>query len=355
MPRVTVLMAVYNGERYLHEAVKSILTQTFQDFELLVLDDGSTDSSRDIIRMYDDPRIRRLDNAENIGLTRTLNRGIQAAAGALIARQDGDDIAEPDRLARQVAYFDANPRTGLVGTWYRDIDADGVVLGDRQLPCDWVGIRWALLFHCPLTHSTVMFPRAVAERVGMYDERLDYAADHELWCRIARHYPAANLPEYLLRYRVNPWSMTATYGERLLEGPRVSIGEMGRLLGWSDAPDDDAWRMERFRHLETLVLGSTSAIDAERAEETVKELLQLHEVFASDLELPLIEARHRTVTLRRTVGERLVRAASHRARRGEPSHAKRLLRQAWRLSRQSTFSFRGAKTAALLLRRRPPA
>jgi hypothetical protein len=345
-PRVTVLMAVYNGERFLREAIDSILAQTFRDFEFLILDDGSTDASLDIVRSYADPRIRLLQNDRNLGLTRSLNRGIAAARGELIARQDGDDISEPDRLARQVAYLDAHPEIGLLGAGFREMDSDGTVLGDRPLPCDPVGIRWALLFHCPLAHSAVVFRRTVVDEVGPYDERLRYAADRELWSRIARRFPAANLPEYLLRYRVNPWSMTATYDEQRFEGPRVSIAAISRLLGWPAPPDQ---HMERFRRLESLVFGSAPAIDPAWAGDTVRELLRLHDAFCADLGLPAAERRQRRTALARAVGERLVRAASHRAWHGERSAARRLLREAWHLRPESAVSWRGLKAAAFML------
>src|SRR4051794_29608800 len=121
MPKVTVLLAVYNGERYLREAIDSILGQTFQDFEFLIINDGSTDSTREIILSYHDPRIRLVDNEDNIGQTRSLNRGLALAAGQFVARQDADDISEPERLASQVAFLEIHPEVVLLGTWYRKI------------------------------------------------------------------------------------------------------------------------------------------------------------------------------------------------------------------------------------------
>src|SRR5215467_8249434 len=106
MPKVTVLLTVYNGERYLHEAIDSILGQTFQDFEFLIINDGSTDGTRELILSYHDRRIRLIDNEYNIGQTRSLNRGLVLAMGQFLARQDADDISEPDRLASQVAFLE---------------------------------------------------------------------------------------------------------------------------------------------------------------------------------------------------------------------------------------------------------
>ena len=136
MPKVTVLMAVYNGERYLRDAVESILCQTFRDFQFLIINDGSTDNTRDLILSYDDARIVLVDSEHNVGQTRSLNRGLELAAGELIARQDADDISEPDRLAKQVAFLERHPEVALLGTWYKEIDVQGTVIGKRKLPCD---------------------------------------------------------------------------------------------------------------------------------------------------------------------------------------------------------------------------
>ena len=118
-PTVTVLLSVYNGERYLRESIESILNQTFTDFEFLIINDGSTDDSRRIISSYDDPRIQLIDNEQNIGLSQSLNKGLKLARGTYIARQDADDISEPERLAKQVSYMDRNPHIALLGSWYR--------------------------------------------------------------------------------------------------------------------------------------------------------------------------------------------------------------------------------------------
>src|SRR5690606_37374672 len=129
MPRVTVLLAVHNGERYIQEAIDSILAQTFGDFELLIVNDGSTDATRDLVLSYSDDRIRLVDNDHNIGLPKSLNRGLRLAKGRYIARLDADDISEPDRLAAQVSFLQANPDVAMVGSWYRKIDGEGNTLG----------------------------------------------------------------------------------------------------------------------------------------------------------------------------------------------------------------------------------
>ncbi len=115
-PRVNVIMAVFNGEQYLQEAIESILRQTFDNFEFVIIDDGSTDKTVEILNRFSDERIKRLTNESNIGLTRSLNRGIRFSRGEYIVRQDADDVSLPERLAKQVAYLDAHSMVGLVGT-----------------------------------------------------------------------------------------------------------------------------------------------------------------------------------------------------------------------------------------------
>ena len=233
MPKVTVLMAVYNGESYLQEAINSILAQTFHDFEFLIINDGSTDRSRQLILSYDDPRIRLIDNPRNLGLTRSLNHGLELAKGQFVARQDADDISEPKRLAEQVAFLETHTEVALLGTWYKKIDSQGTLIRNRRLPCDYTDIRWSLLFFCPFVHSSVMLRKAVVlERVGFYNEALVYAQDYELWARVARCMPVANLDQYLVSYRITATSMTATYGDRTQEGYRIMMAIVGDLLGW---------------------------------------------------------------------------------------------------------------------------
>lgn len=278
MPKVTVLMAVYNGERYLTEAIDSILCQTFQDFEFLIVNDGSSDSTREIILSYDDSRIRLVDNECNLGLARSLNRGLELAAGQLIARQDADDISEPERLAKQVAFMETHPDVALLGTWYKKIDAQGILLGHREKPCDCLQIRWSLLFFCPFVHSTVMLRKvAVLSQIGFYNEAITYAEDYELWSRIARCLPVANLNEYLVKFRVNPWSMTTTYRDIHSEPLQIRIANMRHVLGWEKTK---AMALNEAQ-LDTMASLSTycTDLDAREANRAAQEILRLSTAF----------------------------------------------------------------------------
>src|SRR5262245_35990550 len=156
MPRVSVILAVHNGERYLSEAIESILHQSHSNFEFLIVNDGSVDATRNIILSNGDSRIRLIDNAERLGLPRSLNRALATATGEYIARQDADDVSESDRLARQVAFLDRNPRMALLGTWFTVVDSNGAVVRHASLPVDDFDLRWAMFFSNPFVHSSMM-------------------------------------------------------------------------------------------------------------------------------------------------------------------------------------------------------
>src|SRR5262249_52131724 len=160
-------MAVYNGARHLREAVESILGQTFQDFEFVVVNDGSTDESRTILSSFGDPRIRVLDNPSNLGLTKSLNVGLGVARADLIARQDADDISDEGRLEKQVAVMDAHPGLALLGTQARYVDEKGTAQVSRLWwkATTTEGLRFQLLFDSPFVHTSVMFRKSIVQDV----------------------------------------------------------------------------------------------------------------------------------------------------------------------------------------------
>lgn len=216
-PLVSILMAVYNGERYLRDAVDSILAQTFTDFEFVIVDDGSTDQTAAILQSYMDPRIRVIRNPQNIGLTKSLNAGLGLCAGKYVARQDADDVSMPGRLMMQVQYLEDSPAVVVIGSACRHINAEGcadsdvsaVVTGDA-------GIRWTLLLNNVFLHSSVMFRRDVLVRQGLsYDGSLCYAQDYRLWWQLMRYGKGANIPEALYCMRYHPGNITAAkYSEQ---------------------------------------------------------------------------------------------------------------------------------------------
>lgn len=200
--KITVLMPVYNGEQYLREAIESILNQTYKEFEFLIINDGSTDSSRNIILSYKDNRIRLINNEKNIGLTKSLNKGIKLANGEFIARMDADDISLPERLRKQLDYMKQNPRVGFCGTWYKNFNNINRIV---KTPQKLENIRVSLFFKNSLGHSTVMIRKEHLLVNGLYyDESMEKAQDYSLWVRLSEYTECYNLPEVLQLYRVYP-------------------------------------------------------------------------------------------------------------------------------------------------------
>lgn len=208
-PLVSVLLPVYNGGDFLKEAIESILAQTWNNLELIIVNDGSYDASHHIIRQFRDGRLRSFDQS-NQGLASTLNRAIRLARGSYLARQDQDDTSFPQRLERQVSFLERHQNCGMVGTWAEIWT--GKMQTDRvhRHPSENAHLKFDLLFNNPFVHSSVMLRRAVFERVGLYstDKARQPPEDYELWSRIARNFEVANIPEVLLVYREIPASMS---------------------------------------------------------------------------------------------------------------------------------------------------
>ena len=199
-PKITVLMSVYNGQDHLEEAIESILNQTFSDFEFLIINDASSDNSLEIIKSFQDKRIRLVQNDFNIGLTKSLNKGINLANGELIARMDCDDISLPGRFSEQVSFMDQNQEVGICGTWFRIIKKRRVI----SYPIEHERIKCDLLFKNMIAHPTVMMRKALIQKYNLYyDPELITAQDYELWIRASQHIKLANIPRVLLYYRIH--------------------------------------------------------------------------------------------------------------------------------------------------------
>jgi glycosyltransferase involved in cell wall biosynthesis len=208
MPKVTVLMSVFNGEQFLGAAIESILGQTLSDFEFLIMNDGSTDKSKDIVLSYRDPRIRFVENERNLGLIASLNKGLDLARGEYIARMDADDISYPERLQLQVDYMDNHPKVGACGTCIK-IFGDGIRLSTlRSVPDDHETIRTRLLFVNSINHSTVMLRKSFFDRFALRYGNFKYAEDYELWIRCIEHFELHNLPDFTIRHRISETSVT---------------------------------------------------------------------------------------------------------------------------------------------------
>jgi glycosyltransferase involved in cell wall biosynthesis len=233
MPTVSVLMPVYNAEPYLAEAVESIQGQTFADFEFLIVDDGSTDRSRDLLERYAASDVRlRLTSRTNTGYTVALNELLGSANGEFVARMDADDVALPQRLARQVDYLQAHHDVVCVGTAVHLIDAAGRFLRDGHPGMDHEAIqRRALAGDCPLNHPSVMLRRAAVEAVGGYRAEFEPAEDLDLWLRLGEVGRLTNLPEVLMKYRQHPGSFSEQHQRLQLERSAAAVLEACRRRG----------------------------------------------------------------------------------------------------------------------------
>jgi glycosyltransferase involved in cell wall biosynthesis len=231
---VSVIIPVFNGATDLPRSINSILAQTFTDLELIVVDDGSTDATAEVLKACSDPRLR-VVRQDNQGVARAANSGIALARGRFIARLDHDDLAKPTRIERQVAFMRSHPDCALVGTRAE------IWIGDRPSgrahdhPTDDAALRFEMMFDNPFVHSSTMMRRAALEDVGLYctDPNRQPPEDYELFCRLARRYRVANLPERLTIYREIPTSLSRAgqnplYRQRLAA---ISAGSLAAAVG----------------------------------------------------------------------------------------------------------------------------
>ncbi len=199
-------MSAYNAEKYIPKSIESLINQTFSDFELILIDDGSVDKTKDIINVFskNDNRIIPIFNEENLGLTKNLNRGIALSKGEFIARMDADDISYLTRLEKQLIFLENNPKIDLVGTCSIDIDKNGKEINKRIVPEKHEQIVHLLPKANPITHSTVMFRKKRFAKVNFYNESYKTTQDYELWFRaIGSGLKFHNLQEILLKYRID--------------------------------------------------------------------------------------------------------------------------------------------------------
>jgi len=202
-PQVSVIMTSYNAEKTISEAIDSILSQTFTDFEFIIVDDGSSDCTTEIIQNYRDERIHLVKQGRR-GRVPSLNHAVRLTQGQYIANLDADDIALPERLDRQVAYLENHPEVGLLGAWGIEMNEYSGQEKEILLPVTNEEIRTALAFYCPFIHSSATIRQYVFENVGLYNEKLTHSEDMDLWVRIATNHAIFNLPEFLVKKRIHP-------------------------------------------------------------------------------------------------------------------------------------------------------
>lgn len=219
MPAITVLMPVFNGcshgkDQYLRAAIDSILNQTFEDFEFLIVDDGSTDSTPIVLNEYlaRDKRITIMRNPTNLKIVKALNRGLLAAKGALVARQDSDDMSTVTRLEVQKSFLDNRPETAMCGTGMYVINHEGKLEFESRHPCSNDVIRNSLKSGCVFVHGSVMYRKDVVINAGSYSEdpNVEYAEDYDLWVRLAANHRLENIPERSLYFHRNHGTKSST-------------------------------------------------------------------------------------------------------------------------------------------------
>lgn len=226
-PSLSVLFCVYNGERYLNEAVQSVLAQTFSDFEMIIVDDGSTDATPEILESFCDSRIVLLRNKTNCGLVVSLNIAIAYSSGKYLVRMDADDLSFSDRFQQQWDYMELNPDVGVLGCWMEQIhekNGDNHIL---KVPSEHYLIRWKMLFETSVFHATVMMRRDVVVCEGGYDERFRHIEDTELWSRLILKTRFANLEKVLY---IRRWNLASICNIHYREQFRVGAELRHRML-----------------------------------------------------------------------------------------------------------------------------
>jgi glycosyltransferase involved in cell wall biosynthesis len=217
-PLVTVLMPVFNGEKYLNDAIQSIIDQTYNNFEFLILDDGSTDNSVKIVKSHNDHRICHITSTFNRGIEKTLNEGLELAKGKYIARMDCDDISLPCRLHNQVTFMEQNPEVGVLSAAMQTIK-NGRRANIRRWPTTDDEIKIHLLFQNPLSHPVIMLRKETLNGF-YYPEDCKYAEDYRLWTMLSNQTKFANLPEVLLQYRIHVNQITKKLSSLTKSGAR---------------------------------------------------------------------------------------------------------------------------------------
>ncbi len=306
IPRVTVLMSVYNGERYLRDAVDSVLNQTFQDFEFIIVNDGSTDGTSQILAEYaeQDPRIRVIHNQTNTGVTISLNKGLAVAGGKYIARMDADDISAPDRLIKQVSYMDTHPDIGALGSWVEFVDEKGVTLGDWRMPCSPGLIRWSLFFGNCMAHASVMMRYDLLEQVGFYSPEFSYAQDYDLWSRLSAVCRMANLPEILLKRRVVESSISSQcFQGQEWSAVKIMNSMIGSIIGLR-------FTREVAKNLRLFVTGSPLS-SLQQVETTAHLIWRLYQAYIAKSTLNRNEAREVTLDAARKLHQLAIFACDY--------------------------------------------
>lgn len=208
MSNISVVMSVYNGERYLVEAIDSILNQTYSDFEFIIINDCSTDKTAEILQSYNDARIKIINNDENLRLPASLNKGLRLAKGKYIARMDADDIALPDRFEKQISYLEKNQEVAVIGGSLIVFNEQEGEIYTQKADCNELLDKYYLI-PSPILHPTAMLRKSMTVDEGyFYNEKYTSAQDYDLWLRIAKKHKINNIADIVLKYRVHSNSIS---------------------------------------------------------------------------------------------------------------------------------------------------
>ena len=225
---ITVLMPVYNAGQYLAEAIESILAQTFTDFEFIIINDGSTDNSEEIIKRYQDPRISYYKNDTNLKLIATLNKGIALSAGKYIARMDADDISLPLRLERQFSFMESHSEVTLCGTWFESFGDESKI---NKYEADLNLIRLKMLYQTQFCHPSVIIRKSALQEINPpFDFDYPHAEDYDLFSKLTYGSVVTNLPEVLVKYRTHTDSVSRVYKDiQVTNSIKIRISNFSRI------------------------------------------------------------------------------------------------------------------------------
>lgn len=201
-------MPAYNAEKYIKEAIDSILNQTFKDFEFIIVNDGSKDSTKNIIESYADPRIKIINHGTNQGIYSSRSDGLKMARGEFIAILDSDDISMKNRLEEQLDFMLNHPDIAVVGSWMETIDVESGKTHILKLERDPAIIKWMHILKNQILNSSSFFRKKIIDEIGYYRKEYEYAEDYDLWSRISRRYKMVNIPKVLVQYRICSKSVT---------------------------------------------------------------------------------------------------------------------------------------------------
>jgi glycosyltransferase involved in cell wall biosynthesis len=229
-PLVSIIMPVYNTEKYVAETIESILSQTYKNFEFIIVNDGSTDRTDEIISNFSDSRIKYIKCEKNLGIVDVLNKALTYTTGKYISRSDADDLSSPDKLKMEVEFLETHPEFGIVGTNYQFITHDGTKGRKIDLPETNEDITFAINFINPFMNSSILARAAVMKKFG-YEKSFEYAEDYRIWYQIAQESKCANLPVYSVLYRIHESNISRLNRKKSNEGvkriQREGLQKMG--------------------------------------------------------------------------------------------------------------------------------